>query len=221
MMQARAAAARFVKEELKPHDRVAVASYDVRLRLFTDFTSDRAQIQRALKESTTFARGITDARGAAEGSILSRLDPDLMINRTGRIQDALRLLADSVQPIPRRKILVFFTSGMENDTMYVDPMVRALSRANVAVYAINLLGDSRVVEAEHALTRMTSATGGEYYPASVNFLLPLRQIERSNNGYYLLSYYTRRDPEKHGYQRVNVALRNPEFRVQARSGYAY
>jgi VWFA-related protein len=221
ILQARQAAERFVKEELKPQDRVAVASYDVRLRLQTDFTTDRQQIRRALNEAITFSKGVTQSREAPDGSILSKLDPNKMINKTGRVQDAVRLLADAVQPIPRRKILIFFTSGMDNDTVYVDEMVRSLSRANVAVYAINLLGQNREVEAEHAITRMTSATGGQYFPSVVNFFQPLKQIEQANNGYYLISYYTRRDPEKHGYQKVDVALRNPEFRIQARSGYAF
>ena len=40
-------------------------------------------------------------------------------------------------------------------------------------------------------------------------------------GYYLISYYTKKRPGEHGFQKVDVALRNPEFKVTSRAGYLY
>ena len=221
LMQARVAAQRYVDEDMKANDRIAVVSYDARLRVFSDFTSDKRLLRKALDEVTSFGRGIVSRDKSPEGTIFARLDAHEMMDHTGRVQDAVRVLADAVKTIPRRKTMVFFTSGMENESTYVDAMMRALSRANVTVDVVMLQGHRHVPELEQALTRMTSGTGGQYFPDTVNYLTPLREIEKSETGYYLLSYYTRRDPEKHGFQRVDVSLRNPEFRVEARPGYEY
>ncbi len=55
----------------------------------------------------------------------------------------------------------------------------------------------------------------------VNYSTPLKKVENENNGYYLISYYTDRPEGKHGYQEVDVRLRNPEFHLKARDGYEY
>lgn len=221
LMQAKLAAKRYVDEVMKPNDRIAVVSYDVRLRVFSDFTSDKKQLRKALDDVTSYGRGIVTRDKSAEEMIFANLDPRVMIDETGRVQDAVRVLADSVRSIPRRKRMVLFTSGMENESTYVDAMMRSLGRANVTVDVVMLEGGRRAPELEQALTRMTSGTGGQFFPDTVNYLTPLREIEKRETGYYLLSYYRHRDPEKHGYQRVEVSLRNPEFRVQARPGYEY
>jgi hypothetical protein len=46
-------------------------------------------------------------------------------------------------------------------------------------------------------------------------------VEKENNGYYLLSYNSRHPKGATGYQKINVTLKNPEFRIKAREGYAY
>jgi hypothetical protein len=37
----------------------------------------------------------------------------------------------------------------------------------------------------------------------------------------MLSYYKKRSDGAHGYQKIDVSLKNPEFRVTARDGYPY
>ena len=71
------------------------------------------------------------------------------------------------------------------------------------------------------LASMASDTNGQYYRLHTSYTTPLRQIEKQTAGYYLISYYTKKRPGEHGFQKVNVALRNPEFKVSARSGYSY
>jgi len=61
---------------------------------------------------------------------------------------------------------------------------------------------------------------GQYFQFNTSFTPALRQIEKLSTGYYLISYYTQ--PHRgSGYQKVSVALKNPEFRVRARQGYSY
>ena len=72
-----------------------------------------------------------------------------------------------------------------------------------------------------SLRDLAAATGGRFYYNQRRFTLPLKQISDLTSGYYLLSYESRRPASAAGYQRVRVATRNPEFRIQARSGYLY
>ncbi len=56
---------------------------------------------------------------------------------------------------------------------------------------------------------------------NVSFDTPLKRVENTTNGYYLISYYSPHAPGQHGFQKVNVALKNREFTVKSREGYVY
>jgi len=234
VLEARSAATDFVNKEMLPTDLVAVVSYDIRLRIFSDFTSDKKQLRDALREAGSFSRGITrPGAAAAEGpSILRNLDLAEMINDTSRIYDAIRLLANSVRGIPARKVLVLFSPGIgepsdfsptipENEEFRFRPMMSALNRANVTVFAMPLPKGRGPHATESNLYRMAQETGGEYFRNVVNYASPLRRVENLSSGYYLLTYSAKKPVGASGFQRIQIRLRNPEFRVRAREGYGY
>lgn len=227
LLRAKEASMKFIEKELQPNDLVAVAGFDARLKIYSDFTNDKARLKDALNKSVTFSVGIKTAGPETAGpSIMRNLNARSMMAKTGRIHDALALLADAVRPIPARKVLVMFTTGIGRingiDETYYRPMARALNKANVSVYPINLLRDHRDFPTESMLSRLSSETGGEFSPLAIHFDAPLKRIENQNNGYYLLSYYTdKKKKTRDGYQKIEVSLRNPEFRVKAREGYSY
>ena len=53
-----------------------------------------------------------------------------------------------------------------------------------------------------------------------SFVPALRTIEKLTNGYYLISYATQKAAGERGFQKVNVAVKNADFRVRARRGYS-
>ncbi|HVT45827.1 MAG TPA: VWA domain-containing protein [Thermoanaerobaculia bacterium] len=233
LMQARRAAKDLVQRDLLPEDRVAVAGFDARLKIFTDFTGDKKTILAALDEVLSFGQGLREpAASSSAESILGNIDLKEMMDRTGTQYDALRVLADAVRPIQARKVVMLFSPGVWDvdrlQSQFIapehhryEPMLHALNRANVSVYAINPMRDTQIRAGEDTLTRTTTETGGEYFRQSVSFLVPLRKIENENNGYYLLTYHAKKPKGATGYQKIDVALRNPEFRLKAREGYAY
>ena len=223
----------FVRDQLKPEDRVAVASYEARLNIHADFTSDEKILAKALEDVVTFANGLTEVPSyAGEASILRNIDVDEMVNGTGRIYDALEILADALRPIRARKVVALFSPGIgaasslnsripDMDETFFRPMIRALNAANVTVHAVALIPEASFSAIEQNLSRVPAETGGEFYTNVVNFMTPLKKLERESSGYYLLSYRApKRDGEK-GYQKIDVSLRNPEFRIRARDGYLY
>lgn len=230
---ARQAAAEFVDKQMIATDRVAVVSHDVRLKVFTDFTGDRKTLKRAIDQAVSFASGLrhtTAERGSA--SILANVDRDAMMNKTGRMYEALEILADSVKPIRARKIVVLFSPGIGEpgflnpsvvtpETREMERTTRALNGANVTVEAIFMKRDMAYSQFEEALSRLADETGGSYYRNLVRFETALKRINRRHAGYYLLTYTPSARKNGRGYQDVTVRLKNREFKVTARPGYEF
>jgi VWFA-related protein len=232
--QARDAAANFVDHEMRAEDRVAIVAHDVRLKVFSDFTNDKAQLHKALDEVMTFGLGRKTSDAGAAPSILAAIDGKKMMSGSGTVYEALNVLADALRPIKARKDLVLFSAGIVEPgeevrdgiilsrSRYYDPMIHALNASNVSVYALNLQkagGDLPFIH--QTLQSIASDTNGEYVRQNVGFTGPVHRIEEANNGYYLLSYHTQKPAGTKGYQKVNVALKNHDFRLKAREGYVY
>jgi VWFA-related protein len=232
LARARRAAADFVDKEMKPGDRVAVVAHDVRLKIYSDFTSDKTQLKHALQEAASFGLGLDRAADGTGPSILRNLDRSTLIDRTGTVYEALDVLGDAMRPIQARKDVVLFSIGIVepgedirggmviNTSRFYDPMIGALNRADVTVYTINLLESPDQPQFVHqTLQRIASDTNGQYFQFNTSFEPALRQIEKLTNGYYLISYATRKAAGERGFQKVNVAVKNADFRVRARRGY--
>jgi len=207
----------------------------VRLKIYSDFTSDKKQLEKAVDESATYGKGLTAAPPATPGtpSILRAIGQDPLIGETGTPYEALEALGDATRSIRARKNIVLFSVGFHepgeevrdglliSTSRYYDPMIRALNRANVTVYPIQILDNPDLPPFVYqTLERIAGDTNGEYFRFNTSFFPALRRIEEKTNGYYLISYYTK-PKSGHGFQKVDVAVKNPEFRIQARQGYAY
>jgi len=231
---ARAAVRDFIRNQMKEGDQVAIAGHDVRLKVYTDFTSDKARLERALEESAKFGKGLT------EGStpILANINRRAMVNRTGTVYQALDLLADAVRPIRARKNLIVFSPGIAdiNETQmngmlversrHLDPAVQSLNAANVSVYAVQLQQtiDADLMEpvVNQRLAELSNSTGGKYFQFNTSFEPAINQVEEANAGYYLLTYRSRKARGEKGFQKVQVSVKNqPQLRVTSRAGYEF
>lgn len=232
---ARSAAHEFISKDLKPGDLVAIAGHDIRLKVYSDFTSDKDRLFHALDEVARFGRGLRTNDAPASGpSILRALTASRMINRTGTVYEGLEVLADSLRGIKARKDMVLFSPGIRepgeesrrgillSTSRYYDPMIHALNAANVTVYAVNLQEDPPELPVVHqTLDRIASETNGEYFRWHTNFVPALEKVEKTTNGYYLITYAAHHPRGAKGYQKIEVSLRNPEFRIKARDGYHF
>lgn len=238
LSQARAAVRQFIREEMKPTDYVAIAGHDVRLKVWSDFTTDKAKLERALDESSRFGKGELKAAPGDGPSILRNVDSASMERRTGSVYQALDVLAEAVRPIRARKNLVMFSPGIVdidetvrggmimNRSRYLDPALESLNASNVSVYSLQL---QRPTDTEvnttpffhQRLTELADATGGQYFMPAATFRTAVNKVEQTNSGYYLVTYRSRKERGEQGFQKVNVSVKNPEFKVVARSGYAF
>lgn len=233
-------AARRAKEwvrTLPPSDLVAVASYDTRLKVQTDFTADRGALASAIDAAATGRDplgGNWPSRSgdeASDASLLAGLPQGKDLDQQSRrVEEAIVLLADAAGEIRGRKNLVYFTTGFGEvnsfgnyipDRRYYPPMMRSLNDANVAVYTVDLLPQGTTSQLSNSSNLLAEDTGGRFFFNFVDFKTPLEQIEDSNSGYYLLSYRSPHPEGESGYQEVSVDVTNPEFQVEAREGYLY
>ena len=235
LVHARGAAVDFVNKQMKPNDLVAVAGHDVRLKVYSDFTNDKKQLVRALDDAISFGRGVTEpAAGAGASSILAHVNRTRMMSHTGSTYEALETLADAVRPIKARKDLVLFSAGIltpdqtvqrgvaVNKSRFYDRAVYALNTADVSVYPANLVDIPNISPAFHqALEGLAQDTNGEYFRFNPTFTGALRNVEQMTNGYYLISYTTQKPKGQAGFQKVQVTVKNPDFKVRAREGYSF
>ncbi len=228
----------WVEEHMLPSDWVAVASYDVKLKLHLDFTQDREQILRAIDDG---ARGRDPEKDvgrhgrrlppAGAPSLLRHLPQGKILRKeTGRIYDGIRLLADASAFIVGRKNMLMFTIGFGEfgrgpvplgDPRYYPPMEQALNDANVAVYTIDLTPTDTEHLQRDFMSKLSADTGGFYFGTFVNFITPLREIAAENAGYYVLSYQSEHPAQESGYQKVKVEARDRSVKVRSRKGYLY
>lgn len=228
-------AKQWVGQELLPNDWVAVASYDFKLKLQTDFTRDREALARAIDDAI---RGKdpemnwpSRTEEVQEPALLDGLPQGERLGKeTLRIYDALRVLANAAGDVRGRKSLILFTTGFGQinnvgqyleDPRYYPPMMEALNDNNVAAYMVDLTPNTAQHTMSDGMNQLADETGGRYFFNFTNFLTPLTQIAEENNGYYLLSYQSRHPAGESGYQKVQVRAKNPQFRVKTREGYVY
>ncbi len=219
---------------MQPTDYVAIVGHDRRLTVYTDFTNDKKQLEAGLASAIRYGKGITKAPAGTGPSILRGLDAKEMINHTGAVYDALDVLGESLRSIRARKNLVIFSPGivdyretvrdgtiMGRATQF-DAALHSLNAANVAVYSVQLQDDPGIAPAVHQrLGELADETGGRYFRFNTSFEPALESVEKANSGYYLVTYSSTKPKGEKGYQKVDVKLRNPEFKVVARGGYQY
>lgn len=228
----------WAREQLAPNDWVAVASYDVKLKVQQDFTRDVEAIVRGIDAAVQGKdRDSWPSRqqALAEGpSLLAHLSQGKALRKeTWTLYHGLQVLAEAAGHVRARKNLLMFSIGFGEvnaagfytpDQRYYPSMVQALNDNNVAVYAIDLLptsegGNIFARTLNDSLSQLADDTGGRFYRQFITFATPLKQVAEDNNGYYLLSFRTEHAAGEEKYRKVEVEARNPEFRVRARQGY--
>lgn len=176
---------------LQPEDRVAVASFDSQLRLWTDFTTDRARVRRIVERSILFEEPPAEVTGTFP-SLAESYDREAA-RRAATAEAAFTVLARALAPLPGTKSLAFFGWGLgvmsagsvEMRPEYATAM-RALRDARVAVFSLDITdADSHSLEV--GLERMASDTGGFYVKTHLFPDLAIERLERALAGHYALA----------------------------------
>lgn len=225
---------KFIDEQMTENDRIAIVGHDVRLKIYSDFTNDKATLRKALSAAGAFGNGLSSAPAGNGVSILRNVPFKTIKNETGTVYEALDVLGDALKPIRARKNVMLFSPGIaeinedERDgilttrSRYFDPMIHSLNAANVTVYAVQVQRDVDMTPLFHQrLEEIAGATNGEYFRFNATFANAIKQVDKSAAGYYLITYRSQHPAGEKGFQKVDVSLKNPELRVKARAGYEF
>lgn len=214
--------AREMLDGLQADDRVAVVSFDSHLKLFTDFTADRARLRRALDRSVLFERH-PRREVLEEPSLLARIDP-AEARRAASAETALLLLGRALGELPGAKSLVLFGWGMGRWSPGVGvslepdygPARQALIEARVTVFALDVTNaDFHTLEA--GLQQVADDTGGFYARTHLFPSQAISRLEHALSGRYVLTFAKPDLPP--GAHEIDLSLVGRKGTVLARPSY--
>ena len=149
-IRAQDSAVKFVKTQITASDLVAIMTFAADVKVVRDFTDDRDQLIKDIKnltvgEGTGF--DTTDSSDAASdtGAAFSADDSEFNIFNTDRQLSALETAAKMLGSLPEKKALVYFASGLTqdkngNNQAQLTATENAAIKANVSFYPIDARG---------------------------------------------------------------------------------
>ncbi|HWE53317.1 MAG TPA: VWA domain-containing protein [Bryobacteraceae bacterium] len=171
------AALKFVREQMKPADIVAILSASTGpLKIVQDFTDDKDRLEQVIKTFQIGAaselagvsgNGGDDTTGADDGSAFNADETEFNIFNTDKQLATLENAAKMLAPFPEKKALLYFSSGISksgfDNQASLDSAVNAAKRSNVAFYPIDargLVASAPAGDASAAASRGTSTLTG-------------------------------------------------------------
>jgi len=213
-------AAEFARQ-LTPRDRAAVLTFDSRLRLHLDFTSDRARLDDALRHAILRDEPAEVAPGSGP-ALAGRLDPDAA-RRAATPEKGLEVLGRALEKLPGAKSLVFFCWGLgvlQDGTVQMradyGAARQALERSRTAVFALDV-SNADYHSLEVGLQKVAADTGGFYARTHLSAGIAMDRLSGALSGHYVLAL--EKPPGSRGSHRVAVDLVGRRGTVLARSTY--
>ena len=210
-------------DSLGPDDRVAVLSFDSRLKIWLDFTRDLEAVREVLRRGILFENP-PRVEPVASPSLMATLDV-VRAGRAASMEDALALLGQALEPIPRAKSVVLVGHGfgrLFGSSIVYDPSYgearRALQAARASVFALDVTdADSHTLEAGLQMTARD--TGGFYERTHLFTKAAVNRLAGALAGHYVLFVEVENplDRERH---EIDVRLaRGRDGTVFAKRGY--
>lgn len=204
----REAAARFLRQVMKPADRASVFFIDAAPRLIS-------------------------RRNTAEEAARLMLDARLSADQTTAFYDTVVESARFLRaetPARRRRVVIALTDGFDTNselTRSIAATTREVQQAEAVFYAINPSGNSLWLNepnkrSQAEMVALAEATGGTAFVPNVleDLDLVFRRIAAELRSQYLLQYYSNNEAAPGTYLPIKVATpKRPELRVRARQGY--
>jgi Ca-activated chloride channel family protein len=196
------AAAHFIRQVVRPGDRLAVFSFDEDVSQRASFSDNIAALQDAVRK-------------IPNGAGTSIYDAVLLGSR------ALAHRGDD-----RRRVIVLVTDAGETTSRSdFDAARREAVSANVLLYTIVIRPvkneNGRNTAGEHALETMTDTTGGAmFYPDTAQELTTIfDRIDRELRTQYRLAYYPNPRGPANTYRSIEVKVTTGNYQVRHRKSY--
>jgi len=196
------AAAHFIRQVLRPGDRLSVFGFDENVTQIAAFSDNVATLQAAVRK-------IPPGAGTS-------------------IYDAVLLGAKALERRgeDRRRVIILVTdAGETTSTADFDAARKEAVRSDVLLYTIVIRPvkneSGRNTAGEHALTTITETTGGDmFFPDTAQELdVIFDLIDRELRTQYRLAYYPTPRGPANTYRNVEVRVLNGDYHVRSRRTY--
>jgi VWFA-related protein len=207
--------------DLRKGDRLKLMLFNMRLSRTVGFTTDIAQVERAMQSAT--ASGGTALFDALSVAMISASDPDrrqlIMFFTDGNDATSTTLPATLEQIAQRSRATVSFVVLPSVSTVGPTAPKPAVSAATTNLPPLLGAGNARVVVIDPVVRNLAADTGGTLQIAGSGILgqMFLQVLDNFRTTYVL--YYSPRGVEKGGFHTISVTVNRPGATVQARRGY--
>jgi Ca-activated chloride channel family protein len=195
-------AAHFIRQVLRPGDRLSVFAFDEDVRQLAKFSDNVAELQAAVRKMPA-------------GAGTSIYDAVLLGSQ------ALEHRGDD-----RRRVIILVTDAGETTSRAdFDAARKEAVRSNALLYTIVIRPvkneSGRNTAGEHALETMTDTTGGAmFYPDTPQELGAIfDRIDRELRTQYLLAYYPTPRGPANTYRAIKVSVTPADYHVRHRTSY--
>lgn len=184
-------------DELGPQDSVAIYTFDQRLVVRQDFTTDKSAAKHAA------------LRTRAEGATA--------------LFDALSEASQEVSQRSGKKVLILFTDGDDNSSaLTASAAVARAKKAGVPLYSIAEGEATHSKNLRKLLDDLSQQTGGEAYevkkPREIEQVF--HEISEDLRHLYMISYSPPDDVHDGKWRKIDLLVRGMrDYRVRAREGY--
>jgi Ca-activated chloride channel family protein len=208
----KAAAGRFFSEVLRPGDKAMLAGFAQLIAVWQDLTPRVEHVQTALGRAAPF-----------EYSAAQQLETH---PRGGTLlYDAVVLVAgNKLKPLAGRKTIVLITDGDDNGSIAtLKKAVQAVQEADTVIYGIRYL-DRSSLPFDHgmsSLVQLAEPTGGRAFDAMRDTSLEgaFNAISEEMRNQYGLGFVPDGEAGKGEFHKLEIRLRQPGLKAQARAGY--
>jgi VWFA-related protein len=193
-----------------PRDRVAVLSFDSRLRIWSDFTNDLDRVRALLQHDILLGEPAALVESDAP-SLVASLGAR-QASDAATMEEALALVGRALEPLPGAKSVIVFGHGfgrlgMSGVTLApdYDEARRSLSAARASVFCLDVTqADYHSLEA--GLQQVAEDTGGFFERTHIFPGRALNRLAGVLAGHYVLM--VERPPVRKGRHRVDVSVPN-------------
>jgi len=188
---------------LKPDDNVAVAAYDMRPTILSDFSPDKRKAEEAMSRLRI--------PGFSESNVF----------------DALTDMADRMSGIEGRKAILLIGTGLDTfSKITFDTARKSLQESGVPIYTVSILQIARIqaeamgmspmremdfLQADNEMKTFSKETGGlSFFPRFIaEYPQVFNQIEYAMRNQYSLAYHPTNETKDGKFRRIKVELVNP------------
>lgn len=210
-------------DSLGPDDRVAVLSFDSKLRIWMDFTNERDRVRRVLEHGILFEEP-RRVEPVLSPSLLATLDV-VKANRAYSMEDALALLGQALEPLAGAKSVVLIGHGfgrLSGNSVYFEASYgearRALQAARASVFCLDVT-DADFHSLEAGLEMTAEDTGGFFARTHLFSAAAMRRLAGALSGHYVLFVETPATPGRRAHE-IEVSLTSKPGQVLAKRHYA-